>query len=376
MNKKVGIITLNGYNNYGNRLQNYALQETIKDFGYTVETVIVDVEKSRRKKIYTIVKTLRKIRDMFSPLKRLDNKIQRGRIENFKLFTNKYITETSYSINESSVPRDKIIQYEFFVVGSDQVWNPHYIQNNSMYFLTFVPPNKRVAYAPSFGTSKIPNQNKDDYRLWLSEMEHLSVREEAGAQIIKELTGRQAPVLIDPTLLVTREKWLSIIKPAESKPSNKYLLTYFLGNILEEDDIKIKKMAEEHGLEVVNLSSLVDRKRYDADPSEFLDYINSASIFLTDSFHGTIFSILLQKPFIVFNRVSKIPSMYSRIDTLLSKFNLKDRKWESMQNKRNIFSINFAHIPAILEEERKVALDYLRNALVTGNENSKEKYDK
>lgn len=193
-------------------------------------------------------------------------------------------------------------------------------------------------------------------------MHKLSVREDDGAKIIKELTGKDAPVLVDPTLLLTREKWLSIAKEASNKPKGKYLLTYFLGGIPDNYKKQIKNIVKENKLEVINLGDIREKETYITGPSEFIDYINNCSILCTDSFHGAVFSILLEKPFIVFERIGST-SMYSRIDTLLNKFKLNYRKAENMTWGEDVFNIDFSHIPSILSSERKKAIDYLNDAL-------------
>lgn len=157
-------------------------------------------------------------------------------------------------------------------------------------------------------------------------MDKLSVREEAGAKIIKDLTGRDAEVLVDPTMMLTREKWLSIAKEAPNKPKGKYLLTYFLGGVPSKYKRQIKNIAERNNLEIINLADIRDKETYITGPSEFIDYINSCSILCTDFFHGTVFSILMEKPFIVFERMGTSSSMFSRINTLLDKFDLNSRK--------------------------------------------------
>lgn len=201
-------------------------------------------------------------------------------------------------------------------------------------------------------------------------MNKLSVREEDGAKIIKELTGRDAIILVDPTMMLTKEKWLSISKEAENKPKGKYLLTYFLGNISNENKKIIKLIASKNDLSIVNLANIKDYKTYLADPSEFIDYINSASILLTDSYHGTIFAILLEVPFIVFNREGSLHSMNSRIDTLLSKFKLESRRADNLFYDKNnlldsnkLFEVDYSHVPLILDAERKKAYDYLKEVL-------------
>lgn len=377
--KKVAILTLNGYFNYGNRLQNYALQEVIKSLNFEVETVINDTKKHRQstnklnafkkiqrakemniKKIY--LKLNNKIENFL-----YKNKLNQQRTQIFKDFSLSNIAETNYSIFEDNIPDGFSEKFDFFVTGSDQVWNPNLRKGSSIDFLTFALPEKRIAYSPSFGVSQIPQPYIDKYSLWLSEMEHLSVREEAGAEIIKELTSRDVPVLVDPTMLLTKEKWLSISKVPSHKPMKRYLLTYYLGEISKDRKKMLKKISKENDLDIVNLAQINDKIPYLSGPSEFIDYIKDASVFCTDSFHGVVFSILLDTPFIVFNREGNSPSMNSRIETLLKKFKLESRSIEYIKNNEQIFDIDYSHTVPILEVERKKALDYLEKALGVDN---------
>jgi len=379
--KKIAIVTLNGYFNYGNRLQNYALQEVLKSYGFYVETLVVnDVINSTQEKnnitfIYRIENLKKKsIKDILQKLKiKLWNTLHKHEIDKLKLirtkvfkkFTEDYINEAEFCISDSNIPKDLADQYDFFVVGSDQVWNPNYISGSSIYFLTFARRHQRIAYAPSFGISELPEKYIDDFRKWLSEMGNLSVRETVGAKIIYELTGRKAKVLIDPTLMLSKERWLSIAKEAANKSKKRdILLTYFLGGISEDNKKIIKRIAKEKNYQIINLASIYDSQNYIVDPDEFIDYINSSSIIFTDSLHGTIFSILFEKPFVVFDRKSALHhSMKSRFETLLSTFRLEARKWENIKNVKNILNIDYSHIPSILEVERNRALDYLKDAL-------------
>lgn len=367
--KKIAILTINDYNNYGNRLQNYATQEVIKSFGYEVETVVHELsirnnnleKKSKIQKIWE--KSLKEI--LISLKYRINkNKIsyyKNKRITAFKEFTNSYIHETKFSISDEYIPEGLAESYDYFVTGSDQVWNPIFRFGSPIDFLTFAPKNKRIAYAPSFGISKIPSEYIEQYKKWLIEIPQLSVREHAGAKIIKELTGKDAVVLVDPTLMLSKEKWLSIAKPSKYKPDGKYLLTYFLGGVPKEYKSKIYGIAKMYNLKVVNLADMRKPEIYVTDPCEFIDFINSASLFCTDSFHGVVFSILLERPFIVFDRAGSLPSMNSRIETLLSTFKLEMRHTKFIKN-NSIFDVDYSHIGSILEYERKKALDFLRKA--------------
>lgn len=370
--KKVAIFTLNGYFNYGNRLQNYALQETIKNMGFEVETVINE-NKSNNQTVNKIKNLKEKnIRELYKIVnnnisnKLFRNKLDEQRTRIFKDFSIQNINETDFSISVNDIPQDLTDRYDFFVTGSDQVWNPNFRKGSPIDFLTFAPLEKRISYAASFGISKIPNEYVENYKLWLSEMKHISVREEAGADLVRELTGRNATVVIDPTMMLPKEKWLSISKVPSHKPVKRYLLTYFLGEIPKERIKLLKDIAKKNDLEIINLAQVKDKIPYLTGPSEFIDYINSASVFCTDSFHGAAFSILLDTPFIVFNREDKAPSMNSRIETLLRTFNLESRTADNIRTNSQIFDVDYSHTVPILVAERKKANNYLEKALNIG----------
>ena len=376
--RKVGIITLNDYSNYGNRLQNYALQEFIKMNGLDCETIL---NKTIIDKSYLV----RGNKNRFQALldrdfkqicltvnRKINNKINKRKIQSinsqrekiFKDFSKKYINETEFFIKLGEIDKKLEIEYEYLVAGSDQIWNPFSDRVSEVSFLTFAEKYKRISYAPSFGVYNIPQQEKSNYKKWLSEMKYISVREDVGAKIVKDLTGRDVPVVIDPTMILTKERWLSIAKESKAKPKKKYLLTYLLGGGSKEHKQKVKEIAKKYNLEIVNLGDIKDVEHYVTGPSEFIDYINDASVFFTDSFHGCVFSMLLDTPFIVCTRVgqdSKI-SMESRIDTFLDKFELQSRRYSNINN-IDIFSCDYTKSNELLDIERKKAWDYLSNAL-------------
>ena len=375
--KKIGIITITDYVNYGNRLQNYASQEVLKSLGFDVETIVnvpkVEIEGGVEFTITRIKNALK-----LSPIVLIDKAImkakdklshgkytacQKAKDKSFRVFTKQYINETDFVVSENNIPKDLGEQYDYFAVGSDQIWNPTLRKGSAFDFIQFASQNKRIAFSPSFGVSSIPEKYTDIYKKWISEMAFLSVREQAGADIIKKLTGRESEVLIDPTLMLTKEQWLQIAHPAEKKPKGKYLLTYFIGVVSAKRKKWLKDFATKHQLEIVQMASLEDVERYDANPGEFIDYIGSAEIVCTDSFHAVIFSTLMQTPFVVFDREGRSAPMSSRIDTLLSKLKFEDRKFSSISTSENIFKIDFSHIPKIVELEQQKMLNYLNRAL-------------
>jgi hypothetical protein len=373
--KKAAILTLNGYFNYGNRLQNYATQEILKNLGFSVETLVVETvatkkqitKKSLKKRVINILKSRNTLKRIQHKTWKIKNKktlkeLENYRTEKFKLFTSNLINESEDVYRESNIPSNISDQYDCFIVGSDQVWNPIYNNESSLYFLRFVQKNKRIALSPSFGISKLSEESQVKYKKWLKEIPNLSVREEAGQKIIYSLIGQTVPVLVDPTLMLSKDKWLSVSEKALNKPE-KYLLTYFLGGIDTENSRKISKIAKKNNLDIINLADITHRDAYKTGPSEFIDYINDAEIFCTDSFHGTVFAILMKTPFIVYDRKSEFGSMYSRIDTLLEKFSLSNRKSVNIIEENEVFNIDFSHVESILKFEREKFLSYLSNAL-------------
>lgn len=376
---KIGIITINDYYNYGNRLQNYATQEVLTSLGFTAESILNKpiepdhvrnlqrrsrIDKFAQMRGMPLHEILRKSRQkLWRTLnKRKISQAKELRYQRFKEFSNRYIKETDMTITDDQLPPHLADQYDYFVTGSDQVWNPAFRYGSSIDFLAFAPKHKRIAFSPSFGVSELPPEYHNRYKQWLAEFAHLSVRETAGADIIKRLTGRHAEVLVDPTLLLSREKWLSIAQSAKYKPQKKYLLTYFLGRISSENKRMIDRIAKAHDLVIVQLADLQDLRTYVADPSEFIDYIHSATVFCTDSFHGVVFSILMETPFVVFDRSGPYPSMNSRIDTILSTFQLETRHIRNLQME-HLLDVDYSQVKPILERERNKAYHFLKQAL-------------
>lgn len=366
MKKKIGIITLCGYHNYGNRLQNYALQSVLEKLGFsvlTIKNITIQQKSSLFERVY-------RNRGNFLNLvyakyhNRKNKKLHNERTQRFFEFSKKYIEETDYTISELSIPDDLSEKFDFFVTGSDQVWNPELNRGSSVEFLQFAPSEKRISYAASFGVSKIPEHVKTDFKERLNQMAHISVREEAGARIVKELTGRDAEVLIDPTMLLDKEEWISIAKAPAFKPKKNYLLTYFLGDGSKEYKQWINHISKTFDLEVINLLDPDAKDAYLTDPGEFIDLINNAALMCTDSFHGSVFSILMHTDFMVFDRIEKNEAtMGSRIDTLLNMFELTSRKWHKDIKDDDVFNTSFTHVDEILNVERQKAMKYLKNAL-------------
>lgn len=275
-------------------------------------------------------------------------------------FSNTYLHEVESIFNAENI---EVLTnpYQYFVVGSDQVWNPSNTFGSPIYFLRFVDEARRVAYAPSISTPTLPEALEANYAQWIKEFSAISVREDDGARLIKELTGLDVPVLSDPTLVLGTEIWEAMAKEASNKPKDKYICTYFLGGVPREHQQWLQDFSTTHGYDVINLGDTNEQETYRTGPSEFVDYIKDCSILLTDSFHGCVFSILFKRPFVAYKRLGG-ESMFSRIDTLLDRFSLEGRKYENMVMDDTMFEINYEHADAVIEIEKKRSLDFLRDS--------------
>ncbi len=354
---KIGIITIIDNNNYGNRLQNYAVQKILEKLGVKSETIYYGNRLNKKiKNKFEILKKL--LKTYYTEIKiKLKNVSQSKRVKNFKNF-NKNIK----TVNRRLLLYRKNVQekYNYFLVGSDQIWNPNFGRFGDVEFLTFVPKEKRIAYVPSFGVSNIQKKDEEFCREPLKNFKAISVREEAGKKIVEKLIEtNDVEVLIDPTMVLTSEEWEKVEKKPQNFKYNNFIVCYFLGSVTESKLQYIKNQAKNNKATIINLNDETN-EFYNVGPSEFIYLIRNAICVYTDSFHACVFSILFKKNFIVFERESKGQSMSSRIDTLLEKFNLNDRKYKDGQE---IKQINYALLDNILEEERKKSYDFLRRAI-------------
>lgn len=343
--KKIGIITLNTDSNFGNKLQNYALRKCVlgyKDF--EVSTIWIKEQKEYKDIIKGIIKKVIKTKGS-------------KRVDLFKKF-NQYI-----NIYWFNIQKDKDM-FDYYIIGSDQVWNYTFkIVDLDLYFSKFAPKEKNISYAASFGISNIEESYKEVYKEGLNNFKMLSVREDRGKEIVNEITGREdVEVVIDPTMLLNSTQWDEIAKkPKRLKENEKYILNYFLGDIDEKRKLEIERIAKENDCKIINILDKND-PFYISGPSEFLYLEKHAFLICTDSFHSSVFAILYNRPFIIFEREDKEEKMNSRIDTLIKKFKLKNRKFEGAITKDNL-QHDYTRAYEILETEREKAKKFLEKAL-------------
>jgi hypothetical protein len=357
MGKKIGIITLFGYKNYGNRLQMFATQKVYETLGYNAEVIKVKDLKYKEPfliRIKIFIKFILQYKSNFNK-----SNLKRARNTSFKIHAGQHYNESFKYINPLLISDIFHESYSFLSVGSDQIWGWFNYDIAEFIFLQFAPKEKRIALAPSFGSSKIDEEHAEVFSKGLKGFNYLSVREESGATIIKNLTGLNATVLCDPTMCLSKEEWLNFSEEHQCKPAEKYLLTYFLGKVPPKAQDIIDKFSCE--FKIIQLNSFESPEYYAINPSEWVSYVKDASLFLTDSFHGVVFAIIFQTPFAVYKRFGG-ENMQTRITNILEKFNLENR-FEILVNHPFLMKMDFSGTEEILNQENSKVYSYLQKSL-------------
>lgn len=341
---KIGIITINSIN-YGNRLQNYALQKVIEFLGYSVATIQREIPSNNKQRLKKEI--IKKVQYCFGT---------KG--SKFDSFNRKITIANSYALaNTQQAGLES--EFDYFIAGSDQVWNPYYNFVGTSDLLSFAKPEQRISYAASFGVDEIPDEKKKVYTENLSQFKALSVREKKGAEIIKKLTGREAQVVLDPTMLLTSEQWSQVESKFKFTPKNRYVLVYSLGEKSADFENSIKRYAKE--TEIFDIRTIQKNGReIPVGPAEFLYLIHNAELILTDSFHASVFSVLYHKRFITFKRPGI--DMSSRIVSLANTIGAKD-KLDGDNNLDCSDGLDYAMVDQLIESERKQSIDFLKKAL-------------
>lgn len=266
-------------------------------------------------------------------------------------------------------------KYLSVISGSDQLWSPAGLPTN-YYNLMFVPDETlKISIASSFGVKQIPWYQKKRTAQYLKRIEYVSMRESRGSEIVKELTGRTVPTILDPVFFLSREEWLERI-PNKREVSEPYIFAYFLG-ANKKHRAAVKELSKATGFKIVALrhmdqyvetdENFGDIAPYDVDPRRFLNLLRNAEYICTDSFHGTAFSIINKKQFVVFNRYSEASSFSknSRIDTLCQNFGLENRRYSGdldiiriVENK-----IDYVKVTARFDKQKQITNNYMDKVL-------------
>ena len=353
--KKVAIVTINDYDNYGNRLQNYAVQQILKKKNLEVETIqnLNGIYRNNYKKILK--------NKIGNAIKKISFLASHKRYNYFMKF-NKNIKLSKFIMDKSHLDYNSDNYYDFFLVGSDQVWNPNASRLTDFELLSFVSPQKRVAFSASFGVSKLDSKYHNRVKNELLKYKAISVREDDGKKIVEEITSRtDVEVLIDPTMMLNSDEWDCVLAKPKHLKNNKYILNYFLGNLSDDKKNEINRIAEENNCEIIDILNK-ESPFYQTGPSEFLYLEKNAFLICTDSFHSSVFAILYNTPVVVFERDDCNVDMSSRLNTLLKKFKLDNRKYVGKITE-DLLKCDYEQAYYILEEERKKVDIFLKKSL-------------
>ena len=351
MVNKAAIVTLYDNINIGNKLQNYAVQELLHSFAKEVVTYAY----SDAHKITTMISWKGKIvaRLGLPPRKAKQARLVLSRLSKFRDFSKQYLNVTTEHSFGDYLNQTAHEESDVYVVGSDQVWHnwTNTKEELEYFFLRFANQKQRIALSPSFGYEELPRDYIDTYRDGLLGFNRLSCREKSGCQIIRDLAHKEAALLIDPTMAIPAEKWIQIEKKPDYDLPQHYCVVYALGKKNPETEQLISEAVSRSSLEMVRIFDMNHPQYYTTSPSEFLYLIHHADMVVTNSFHGTAFSILFHKQFKLLKRSdAKGSKMTGRLDTILGMFGLSDQTQD------------YSHTEQILEQEREKMHQYLANA--------------
>lgn len=324
------IVTILDIGNYGNRLQNFALQQLLNSYG---SCTTVDFPTY----IYSFPRYL--LYRLFAPIKRLvkfllvstnknDSILSVKRNLECQRFTEKNVSCDLFHISIfSNLSWKDYHSIAKVVIGSDQVWNYRWLNAAELALRlgSFVPEKISViSYAASFGVSDVDDEEaKAVFQKYLPRLKAISVREDRGKELVKEMTGLEATVVLDPTLMLSTDQWNNITR-GFVPDDDLYVLTYFLGKPSNKQEQDIQDYAKVHGCRVRRILDLRDKETYVAGPQDFVELFSKAQYVFTDSYHACCFSILYHKQFTVFNRAGMEgkANMNSRMETLFRLFDL------------------------------------------------------
>ena len=393
MKRKVGISTVYTGFNYGSSLQAYASKIYLSNMGYEVELLshkegIVKGRDIRLNKIAGMFfRTFWRpnlFKKTFLTYKNsLSKEIDIETKEEFLKFYDQKLKPSKYSWKELK-EYGKQKETVACICGSDQIWNATNVYIDPIFYLRFAPQYKRIAYAPSFGKDSIPKYNQRVMGKYIADVPYISVREEQGIKIVKELINREVPSVVDPTLLLNKEEWENQIENTITKPE-RYILVYFLDKPSERALSYIRTLQKQSNLPLVvipykyqEFGEFKDVKFKNAGPEQFLDLVKHSSFVCTDSFHGMIFSANFNIPFYIFKRnYGTAADQSSRIVSILNKLGLQDRFISKISKPKEVeltnvnLMMDFTEANQLLEIERTKSKQYLQEAFTDIKKNEK-----
>lgn len=367
-NKKVGILTFSYSSNPGSVLQAYALQQTISELeGY--DATIINYQKNSADKPVLF-------KNVFHlPLKQWRPRVVANWLVRMFAFPwrmrkyEKFFKEYYLGFSKKPYSREELFtiqnNYDKFVVGSDQVWNFDSINVDNTYFLDFVnDDSKKISYAASFGQAEISEKKREELVKMIGAFSSVSVREQSGVDIVYDLIGKKASLVLDPSLIFPEKRWDELaVEPTDKE----YLMLY-----LREDSDEATKLAQDiatrYNLKVKKalLHWICDEngnKSHPLGPTEWLGYIRNARFVITNSFHGICFSLVFKKEFFVNMLNGYKKSTNTRMESLLKTFGLEERKIYSSEDALSLDAIDYANVDKIKKQKTEESKKFLKKAL-------------
>lgn len=377
--KTIGILTMHAIDNFGSYLQTVALHNYLRDSGYNptvIDYVYPNQLHLKTGKSHLTINNIQpkmtlglfvdKIRGR---LNMLIFKTAKKRLSRFKAFYDKHITQTMrYSTPEMLI--ESTPMFDIYIAGSDQIWNPEFVGDDTSFLLSWVPNDKKkISYSSSFSISEIPSQYKETYKKLLQRFDRLSVREESS--ICKELLGHDVPVTLDPTFLFDKAEWSRYFTNkaiVEGDYIFCYILKYKFNPYPYVIDL-INYIKKQTGYKVVFIDgpeSLMEKdwnNIRNIGPAEFLNLIYYSKFVITTSFHGTAFSINFEKDF--FSLINDQATLDNRQCSILKKLDLEEclLRNNTPLDKVRIPSVDYNSKISIIEDARDGSKNYLRDAL-------------
>lgn len=376
----IGIITLFDNGNYGSELQSLAMNDYLESKGHNVVFIKVKAKNKFLRALELLVDRIRKTyilrKDSELFLYHKDRESNQAKQRNISPELRRRI----HNFMISRIAMERMSRWAFppkrridaFICGSDQVWSALRIPLAPEFFLPSVSASRKIAYAPSIGIDNIPTYYQNKAGKYIKDFKHLSVREDAAKETLKEKFEIDAVQVLDPTMLVGKEYWnLLLEKAGKKKPSFDYIFCYFLGEVPDVVLSVINQVSA--GKKVIMLPYEEDSKRVsngqykEADPLEFVNLIKYADCVLTDSFHGSVFSVLYGKRFVVTKRthVGRV-SQTSRIKSLLRMVHQEERYCSEKEDIERLLTqdIDSQTVENEICKMQTVSREFLDNALI------------
>lgn len=362
--------------NYGSVLQCYATQKYLQR--YDLDCFLISEKPTSLERVYFALK--RRIEYKLLSLKYKDiieeknkmlqaNKMSALSIDSNSLFEIEQFIERNIKVKKCSFAELIKLSYDnrckMCLAGSDQIWNTSRVYINPIYFLTFAPAKKRVAFAPSFGAKTIRAYNVKRYQRLLEQFSKLSCREESGKDMITKLIKKDSTVIMDPVFLLSREEWGNL---AESNTDNTLIEKYVFAFFLDEPNTNAVKTLKELNHKGYKIETIgYDHKSYHNDtfdvisheggPELFLKLIKNAEYIMTDSFHATAFASIFQKRFAVYKRQYSGDDQSERLLDFLTKTKLIHRYEPSIS--QNIEELDFSEMIKLINDNVITVKQYL-----------------